>query len=130
MADLSGATAANNVVTDQLRQIRQLTDWSFRFTDTPYIRQPLSEIPSGQGLGACGAATTVAATTILSWGLSWGVPARGNAFSITIGGRPAEITEVESFFVQIGFPEAAITPIVEMYHQSHLRGILLKGITG
>jgi hypothetical protein len=39
-------------------------------------------------------------------------------------------TEVESFFVQIGFPEAAITPVVELYHQSHLRGILLKGITG
>ena len=129
-ADLSGTVAGNFVVADEMRRLRQLCDWQFRFTDTPYVRQPLSEIPSGQGLASAGAATTVAATTILSWGLSWGVPARGNEFSITVGGRPAEITEVESFFVQVNCPELNPVPTVELYHQTHLRGILLKGITG
>lgn len=123
-ADLT--LAANVGVSDQLRQIRELADWQFRFTDTPYIRQPLSEIPSGTGPQFT--QTTHNASTVFP--LAWGVPHRANSFSITIGGRPAEITEIESFFVVINTPESAITPTVEYYHQTHLRGILLKGITG
>ena len=42
----------------------------------------------------------------------------------------AEISEIESFFVVLSQPENQITPTVELYHQCHLRGILLKGITG
>ena len=118
--------AANQDVSDIIRRIRELSDWRFDFTDSPYIRQPYTQFPSS--VGPQFTVTTLNAAVMHS--LPWGVPHRSNAFSVTIGGRPVEITEIESFFVVITMPEAQPTSPIDLYHQVHLRGVRLKGIVG
>lgn len=119
-------TLANVVVPDELRRIRELSSFTFFFTDNPYIRQPLTEIPAGCGLAYGN--TTHTDTTLFQY--SWSVPHRDNAFGVHLGGEPLEITEVESFHVEIETPEAAPAPTVQLSEQAHIRGVLLKAITG
>jgi hypothetical protein len=119
-------TAANVDMFDVLRRIRELCDWEMRFTDTPYLRQPLSELPAG--VGPAFVQTTHTDATVMSY--AWGVPHRDNAYNVTIDGQPASITEQESFSVRIALQEQPPTPTTELYHQTHLRGVYLKGVTG
>ena len=120
-------TVANQTIYDAIRQIRELASWQFIFTDTPYITQPLSALPSSEGPQFL--STTHNAITVPSV-LSWGVPHRSNDFSVQIMNRPVEITELETFSVLISLQQGAPTPVVNLFHQTHLRGIRLKGITG
>ncbi len=118
-------TAANAVVLDEHRRMRDNSHIEFKFGTTPYIFAPFDEVPSGVGFGSV--STTHSATTV--WPNSWGVPHRSNQYDVAVGQRPQELIEIEAFQVDFNRNEA-LTPTIDTYIQIYLTGVLLKGITG
>lgn len=131
---------ANFVIGEEINRIREIGGYQFIYGTTPYLIQQLDEMPSGVGpqfsslVGGLAGGVTAA---VNGMSLPNGVPLRSNYFDVSIVDKntgmasPQEISEVESFRVQLDFAAATLpTPTVELYHTAKLIGVYLKGITG
>lgn len=122
-------TAANAVSFEEMVRLRMLLWHTFSFGETPYIRCQADEIPQGFGVG------TVQTThpTITVYAPATGRLTRQNAYDVTINGFPVEISDLESFKVDLETTTAApaaLTPTNEIFVTNYLRGTYLKGIRG
>lgn len=112
---------------EQILRIRHARWLTFRFSETPFIRAQQDEIPLGTGIKDI-MTTHTQATTM--W-VANGALRRENRYDVTLDGFPTEITDQETFGVDLESDTGLQpTPDEELYHTPHLWGTLLKGIRG
>ena len=131
---------ANFGIGEEMNRIRELGSLQFIYGTTPYLITQLDEHPSGVGpqyVNIVGALAAGATAANAAFSLPNGVPVRSNYYDVSVVDKntgmasPQEISEVESFKVQLDFAADTLpTPTVELYHTSVLVGVYLKGITG
>lgn len=123
-ANLQGATIP--LVWDVVRRIRESTWCTFYFGNTPYLVLQTWMIP--EGCGVTGGFTNHNAITLVSQ--SQAELDRQNGYDVTLNGMPQEITQLESFSMDVEASGVTPTSTVDLYVTTYLKGVLLKGLVG
>ena len=122
-------TSANAVVFEEIARLRMLLWFTFRFGETPFVRCQADEVP--QGVGVPRVMTTHPTTTVFA--VENTKCDRDAYYDVTTNGWPTEITDLETFGVDLETTTAApaaFTPTVELFPSCYLQGTWLKGIRG